>query len=47
MIGLEIFGVILVLIGIVIAFLKKNNYVGLALIIVLLVLLLMLGYFNP
>lgn len=45
MIGLEIFGIILVLVSIVYAFIKKRDRVGLALIIVLLAMMYLLGYF--
>ena len=43
--GLEIVGVILVAVSIVYAFYKKKDRMALALIIVLLVLLFLLGYF--
>ena len=46
MIGLEIIGIILVLISIVYAFLKKKDKIALGLMIVLLVLLYLLGYLN-
>ena len=46
MIGLEIVGVILVVISIVYAFLKKKDRMALGLMIVLLVLLYLLGYLN-
>lgn len=42
MVGLELFGITLVLVAIVYAFYKKEDKVGLALIIVLLVILVML-----
>lgn len=44
--GLELVGIALVAIAIVMAFRKKNDRLALSLIIVLLVLLYLLGYFN-
>lgn len=46
MVRFEIIGISLVVISVVYAFCKKNNRKGLALIIVLLILLFLLGYFN-
>lgn len=46
MAGLELFGVALVVIAIVYAFINKRDKMGLALIIVLLVLLYLLGYLS-
>ena len=46
MIGLEIFGIVLVVVSIIYAFIKKQDRLGLALIIVLLTLLLLLSYFG-
>jgi len=46
MIGLEIVGVILVVVSIIYAFIKKKDKMGLGLIITLLVLLYLLGYLN-
>lgn len=44
--GLELVGVLLVGVAIIMAFKKKNDRLALSLIIVLLVLLYLLGYFN-
>lgn len=46
MYGFDIVGIALVVVAIVYSFVKKKDKVGLALIIVLLVLLYMLGYFG-
>lgn len=46
MIGLEVVGVALVCVSIIYSFYKKQDKVGIALIIVLLVLLYMLGYLS-
>jgi hypothetical protein len=46
MVGFEIVGIILVGLAIVYSFYKKKDRVGLALIIVFLILLFLLGYFN-
>lgn len=45
-IGLELFGIILVCIAIIYAFIKKRNEIALGLIIVLLVILYLLGYLS-
>lgn len=44
MIGLELFGILLVIVAIIYSFYKKHDNMALALIIVLLVLFVMLGY---
>lgn len=44
--GLEVFGVALVGVAIIYAFYKKQDRTAIALIIVLLTLMYMLGYFN-
>lgn len=46
MVGFEIVGVGLLVAAIVYSFVKKKDKLGMALIIVLLVLLYMLGYFS-
>ena len=46
MVGLEIFGIALVVLAIVYAFYRKNDRLALALTIVLLVLLFLLGYLK-
>jgi hypothetical protein len=46
MAGLEIVGVVLVVVSIIYSFIKKKDRVGLALIIALLVMLYLLGYLN-
>lgn len=45
MAGMDLIGIILVCFSIVYSFYKKKEFVGIALIIVLLVLLYILGYF--
>lgn len=45
-VGLEIVGVVLVSVAIIYSFIKKKDKVALALIIALLMLLFLLGYFN-
>ncbi|MEK6835355.1 MAG: hypothetical protein AABX61_03775 [Nanoarchaeota archaeon] len=45
-VGLELIGIILVVISIIYSFIKKKELMGLALIIVLLMLLYLLGYLN-
>ncbi len=46
MVGFDLFGVGLVSAAIIYSFVKKKDKLGMALIIVLLVLLYMLGYFS-
>ena len=46
MVGLELFGILLVCVAIIYSFYKKKDNIALSLIIVLLILLYLLGYLG-